>query len=103
MVRKEYKVLNAKLDLLLKAHGIDFDDSDMDLASLEVLHAKTDTLLEAHNNVITEGNHSIADLHPKLNMLVREHGLDVDDYELIPNLVESARSKLDILLEVHKV
>jgi len=93
--------INEKLDFLLEDHGVTFDDSNMELDSLDTFHKKADALLVAHNCEIPEVEHDIAGLQPKLKMLIQGHGAEFDDSNLDPNSIDTVIQKLDVLQDEH--
>jgi len=99
--KNTYIELNKKLDYLLEDHGVAFDDSNLELESLETLHQKTDALLVAHNCTIPEVENDTSGLQPKLNMLIQGHGAEFDDSNLDPNSFDTAMEKLNVLHHEH--
>lgn len=99
--RNVYREINDKLDFLLEDHGVDFDDSNLKVESLDTLHNKVDSLLEAHNCAIPDVENNVAGLQPKLNMLIQGHGAEFDDTDLDQNSFGTVRKKLDVLHHEH--
>lgn len=96
-----YGKMNERLDLLMEDHNVDFDDSEMDLESIDTFHKKVNTLLEAHNEPIPKIDNSLLSLSAKLNLLIEAHGKSFDDTDLDPQSPNTILGKLNVLLEAH--
>lgn len=97
-----FKDVNDKLDFLLEDHGVEFDDSGMNLESLDTFHQKADALLVAHNCTIPEVKNDIEGLQPKLDMLIEGHGATFDDSNLNPDSWDTVMEKLEVLTHEHR-
>lgn len=96
-----YAKMNERLDILLKDHGVDFDDTGMDLNSIDTFHKKVDALLTAHEEPIPEVENSLLSLSSKINLLIEAHGKSFDDTDLDPQSPNTILGKLNVLLEAH--
>jgi hypothetical protein len=101
MDKNTYAEINEKMDFLLEDHGVDFDNSNLDLESLDTLHRKADALLSAHKIDIPEVEKDVIGLQPKLNLLIEGHGAEFYDSELDPSSFETVIEKLDVLVHEH--
>lgn len=96
-----YGKMNERIDILMKDHKVDFDDSGMDLTSIDTFHKKANALLEAHNQPIPEVDNSLLSLSAKLNLLIEAHGETFDDTDLDPKSPNTILGKLNVLLKAH--
>lgn len=100
--RQDYQKYHKKLNFLLKDHGVDFDESTVDLDTVESMHRKVDDLCRAHGGKPGEmDEHTLENLHPKLNQVIKGHGVEYDDSHLDKSKIEAVDAKLDILIEAH--
>lgn len=99
--KKTYVEMNKKLDFLLEDHEVEFDNSDLEVESLDTLHKKADALLVAHNCIIPKVENDIAGLQPKLNLLISGHGAEFDDSNLDPDSFVTVLKKLNVLQHEH--
>lgn len=103
MTEVTFQTLHQKMDFLLKDHGVTFDDSGLDLESNDALHAKANALCEAHGG---EPEHmaddTIMQLQPKLDFLLRGHGVDFDALGWDPSGLETVNAKLDAIVQAHR-
>ena len=91
-----------KLNFLLHDHGVEFDETTVDLNTIESLHHKVDDLCRAHGGDPGEmENYTLEDLHPKLDQVMKGHGIEYDDSHLDKTKIESVDTKLDLLIEAH--
>lgn len=95
--------LHQKLDFLLRDHGVtDFDASDLDLESYASLHAKANALCSAHGgDPATMQSDTVEQLQPKLDFLLKGHGVDFDTTGLDPASLETIDAKIDAIVEAH--
>lgn len=96
--------LHEKLNFLLDDHGVrDFDDSALDLESVSSLHAKADALCVAHGGDPSRmPNETLAQLHPKLDLLLKGHRLDFDAAGLELDTLASVDAKVSAIAAAHQ-
>lgn len=95
--------LHQKLDFLLRDHNVtDFDASELDLESHTSLHAKANALCSAHGgDPSTMKSETIEQLQPKLDFLLKGHGVDFDATGRDPASLETINAKLDAIVGAH--
>ncbi|GAA4478604.1 hypothetical protein GCM10023190_20290 [Enteractinococcus fodinae] len=95
--------LHQKLDFLLEDHNVtDFDASNLDLESHTSLHAKANALCSAHGgDPSTMRDETIEQLQPKLDFLLKGHGVAFDATDLDPTSVDTVDAKLDAIVDAH--
>jgi len=81
MVDVTFASLHERMNFLLKDHGVEnFDESGLDLESVSSLHAKANALCTAHGGDPSRmADETLTQLHPKLDFLLKGHGVDFDD------------------------
>ncbi|WP_213809886.1 hypothetical protein [Jeotgalicoccus sp. WY2] len=99
---RDYEKYHEKLNFLLKDHGAEFDETKVDLNTIESLHSKVNDLCRAHGGEPGEmENYTLESLHPKLNQVLRGHGIQYDDSHLDKSSIEAVDTKLDLLIDAH--
>lgn len=95
--------LHSKLNFLLKDHGVDdFSESDLDLESYYSLHAKANALCSAHGgDPSTMADETLAHLQPKLDFLLKGHGVEFDASDSDPESLTTVEKKLDAIVAAH--
>ena len=103
MNEHNYEKYHEKLNFLLKDHGVEFDESQLDLNTVESLHLKVDDLCRAHGGDPADmDNYTLENLHPKLNQVMKGHGIEYDDSHLDKSSIEAVDKKLDMLIDAHQ-
>lgn len=95
--------LHEKLNFLLEDHGVEnFDESALDLESVSSLHAKANALCAAHGGDPSPmANDTLNQLHPKLDFLMKGHGVDTDTAHLDLNTLEAVDAKVTAIVNAH--
>lgn len=95
--------LHQKLDFLLRDHNVtDFDASGLDLESYASLHAKANALCSAHGgDPATMQSETVEQLQPKLDFLLKGHGVDYDATGQDPTSLKTIDAKLDAIVDAH--
>lgn len=103
MSQTTFADLHGKLNFLLKDHGVeDFDESGLDLESYSSLHAKANALCSAHGgDPSTMADETLAQLQPKLDFLLKGHGVEFDASSLDPESLATVEEKLDAIVGAH--
>ena len=103
MTEETLKSLHEKLDFLLRDHGVtDFDASGLDLESYASLHAKANALCSAHGGDPSTMQHeTLEQLQPKLDFLLKGHGLDFDTTGRDPASLATVHAKVDAIVDAH--
>lgn len=96
--------LHEKLNFLLADHGVqDFDESELDLESVSSLHAKANALCSAHGgNPSRMPNETLAQLHPKLDFLLKGHRVDFDATDLELETLAAVDAKVSAIIDAHE-
>lgn len=99
-----YASLHEKLNFLLDDHGVhDFDGSGLALESVSSLHTKANALCSAHGgNPSRMPNETLAQLHPKLDFLLKGHGVGFDASDLELDTLASVDAKLSAIIDAHE-
>ena len=95
--------LHEKMDFLLRDHGVtDFDASKLDLESYDSLHAKANALCSAHGGDPSTMQHeTLEQLQPKLDFLLKGHGVAFDTTGWDPAALDTVHAKVDAIVEAH--
>lgn len=104
MAEASFTRLHEKMNFLLKDHGVEnFDDSGLDLESVSSLHAKANALCAAHGgDPSSMANETLAQLHPKLDFLLKGHGAIFDGAELDLETLASVDAKVNAIVAAHE-
>lgn len=96
--------LHEKLNFLLADHGVqNFDESELDLKSVSSLHAKANALCSAHGgNPSRMANETLAQLHPKLDFLLKGHRVDFDAIDLEVDTLAAVDVKVSAIIDAHE-
>lgn len=103
MTEETLHSLHDKMDFLLRDHGVtDFDASKLDLESYDSLHAKADALCSAHGgDPSTMQDETLEQLQPKLDFLLKGHGVNFETTGWDPASLETVEAKVDAIVEAH--
>src|SRR5699024_507957 len=104
MTEPTFTSLHSKLDFLLQDHGVsDFDASGLDLASNDSLHAKANALCSAHGgDPSTMNDETLEQLQPKLDFLIKGHGVEFSNVGMDPSSLKTVDAKLDAIVGAHE-
>lgn len=96
--------LHQKLNFLLTDHGVqNFDESELDLESVSSLHAKANALCSAHGgNPSRMANETLAQLHPKLDFLLKGHRVDFEATDLELDTLAAVDAKVSAIIDAHE-
>ncbi len=96
--------LHGKMNFLLEDHGVkDFNESALDLEAVSSLHAKANALCTAHGGDPSSlANDTLDQLHPKLDFLMKGHGVSADTEHLDPDALEAVDAKITAIVNAHE-
>lgn len=95
--------LHERMNFLLKDHGVEnFDEASLDLESISSLHAKANALCAAHGGDPSRmADETLEQLHPKLDFLLKGHGVDFDQPDLDLKTLASVEAKVIAIVNAH--